>query len=308
MTDILKVIRNRALSGAQLARLYTFEAAARHESFALAAGEMSLSPSAISHQINLLEEELGIVLFTRSHRKVKLTQEGTRVYWAMKSSLDTLNREILDIKNQELSGTLTVYSRPSIAQCWLVPALGDFVRLHPAISLNILTGNESINFQQAGVDLAIYFDDRPPDDLTRHYLMDESILPVCSSEYATRLKLQGDISKLSHCTLLHDRQAWSHDSGEGEWQEWARHFNASMPERPGMGFDRSDLAVIAAINHMGIAMGRKRLVQKRLDRGELVAPFGEMTLACHQHYYISTLSTRQWPKIEAFINWLKNIS
>ena len=76
--------------------MYTFEVAARHESFALAAEELSLSPSAVSHRINLLEEELGIQLFVRSHRKVELTQEGKRVYWTLKSSLDTLNQEILD--------------------------------------------------------------------------------------------------------------------------------------------------------------------------------------------------------------------
>ncbi|GLY61129.1 hypothetical protein Pcaca05_19860 [Pectobacterium carotovorum subsp. carotovorum] len=128
--------------------MYTFETAARHESFALAAEELSLSPSAISHQINQLEQELEIRLFARSHRKVSLTTEGRRVFWTVKASLDALNRELLDIKNQELSGTLTIYSRPSIAQCWLVPALGDFARQYPAIALNILTGNESVTFQQ----------------------------------------------------------------------------------------------------------------------------------------------------------------
>ncbi len=109
---------------ATLERLSTFEVAARHESFALAADELALTPSAVSHRINQLEEELGIQLFVRSHRKVELTREGKRVYWALKASLDGLNQEILDIKNQELSGSLTVSSRPSIAQCWLVPALG----------------------------------------------------------------------------------------------------------------------------------------------------------------------------------------
>ena len=129
----LREIRNRLLNGWQLSKLHTFEVAARHQSFALAAEELSLSPSAVSHRINQLEEELGIQLFVRSHRKVELTHEGKRVYWALKSSLDTLNQEILDIKNQELSGTLTLYSRPSIAQCWLVPALGDFTRRYPSI-------------------------------------------------------------------------------------------------------------------------------------------------------------------------------
>lgn len=107
----LRDTRNRLLNGWQLSKLYTFEVAARHQSFALAADELSLSPSAVSHRINQLEAELGIQLFVRSHRKVELTHEGKRVFWALKSSLDTLNQEILDIKNQELSGTLTVYSR-----------------------------------------------------------------------------------------------------------------------------------------------------------------------------------------------------
>ena len=142
MTDA----QNRLLNGWQLSKMYTFEVAARHESFALAAAELSLSPSAVSHRINLLEEELGIQLFVRSHRKVELTPEGKRVYWTLKSSLDTLNQEILDIKNQALSGTLTIYSRPSIAQCWLVPMLGDFTRRYPSIWRSISTIRRLIIF------------------------------------------------------------------------------------------------------------------------------------------------------------------
>lgn len=141
----LREIRNRLLNGWQLSKMHTFEVAARHQSFALAAEELSLSPSAVSHRINQLEEELGIQLFVRSHRKVELTHEGKRVYWALKSSLDTLNQEILDIKNQELSGTLTLYSRPSIAQCWLVPALGDFTRRY-GTAMNPATTGAAVSY------------------------------------------------------------------------------------------------------------------------------------------------------------------
>lgn len=91
--DPVREVRNRLLNGWQLSKLYTFEVAARHQSFALAADELSLSPSAVSHRINQLEEELGIQLFVRSHRKVELTHEGKRVFWALKSSLDTLNQK-----------------------------------------------------------------------------------------------------------------------------------------------------------------------------------------------------------------------
>lgn len=215
--DVMKEMGNRLLNGWQLSKLYTFEVAARHESFALAAEELSLTPSAVSHRINQLEEELGIQLFIRSHRKVELTREGRRVFWALKSSLDSLNQEILDIKNQELSGTLTVYSRPSIAQCWLVPALGDFTRRYPSISLTVLTGNDNVNLQRAGIDLAIYFDDAPSSQLSHHFLMDEAIVPVCTPKYAQQQQLIHNPGNLRYCTLLHDRQAWSNDSGTDEW-------------------------------------------------------------------------------------------
>lgn len=105
---------------------------------------------------------------------------------------------------------------------------------------------------------------------------------------------------------MHDRQAWSYDSDIGEWNTWAKHFDLEFADgQRGMGFDRSDLAVIAAMNHVGIAMGRKKLVSKRLENNELIAPFPGMEMQCAQRYYISTLSDRQWPKINAFIQWLK---
>lgn len=108
---------------------------------------------------------------------------------------------------------------------------------------------------------AIYFDDAPSAQLTHHFLMDEAILPVCSPDYARRHDLTDARVNLSHCTLLHDRQAWSNDSGTDEWHSWAQHFAVNLPTSSGIGFDRSDLAVIAAMNHIGVAMGRKRLVQ-----------------------------------------------
>ena len=297
---------HKSLTGFQLSKLYTFEVAARHESFALAAEELFLTPSAVSHQINLLEKELDIKLFLRLHRKVELTSEGKRVFWALQSSLDHLNTEIKAIQNQALAGSLTIYARPSIAQCWLVPKLSDFIQRYPFIQLSILTGNENINFQRAGIDLAIYFDNQPSFQLDYQYLMDEHIIPVCSPEYAAKFNLMGNLDNLVLCTLLHDCQAWSNGTGTDEWNSWAIHFNVNIDSSVGMSFDRSDLALIAAKNHLGITMGRKRLVQKDIETGELVMPFPEMYLRCDQHYYVASLKDRKWPKIDAFIDWLKD--
>ncbi|MEG0341509.1 MAG: DNA-binding transcriptional regulator DsdC [Acinetobacter sp.] len=295
---------HKTLTGFQLSKLYTFEVAARHESFALAAEELFLTPSAVSHQINVLEKELNIKLFLRLHRKVQLTPEGNRVFWALQSSLDHLNTEIKAIQNQALAGSLTIYARPSIAQCWLVPKLSDFIQRYPFIQLSILTGNENVNFQRTGVDLALYFDNQPSFQLNYQYLMDEYIIPVCSPEYAEKFNLMNAVENLKHCTLLHDCQAWSNGTGTDEWNSWAAHFNVDLDTSLGISFDRSDLALIAAKNNLGITMGRKRLVQKDIENGELVMPFQEMYLRCDQHYYIASLKDRQWPKIDAFIEWL----
>ncbi|MEG1489268.1 DNA-binding transcriptional regulator DsdC [Acinetobacter sp.] len=296
---------HKTLTGFQLSKLITFEVAARHESFALAAEELFLTPSAVSHQINLLEKELNIKLFLRLHRKVELTNEGKRVFLALQFSLDYLNTEIKAIQNQALAGSLTIYARPSIAQCWLVPKLSSFTECYPFIQLSILTGNENVNFQRTGIDLAIYFDNQPSFQLDYQYLMDEHIIPVCSPEYAAKFNLMGNLGNLMHCTLLHDCQAWSNGTGTDEWNSWAIHFNAHIDSSVGISFDRSDLALIAAKNHLGITMGRKRLVEKEIERGELVMPFPEMYLRCDQHYYVASLKDRKWPKIDAFIDWLK---
>ncbi|MBO6152106.1 MAG: DNA-binding transcriptional regulator DsdC [Acinetobacter sp.] len=296
---------HKTLTGFQLSKLITFEVAARHESFALAAEELFLTPSAVSHQINLLEKELNIKLFLRLHRKVELTNEGKRVFLALQFSLDYLNTEIKAIQNQALAGSLTIYARPSIAQCWLVPKLSSFTECYPFIQLSILTGNENVNFQRTGIDLAIYFDNQPSFQLDYQYLMDEHIIPVCSPAYAAKFNLMGNLGNLMHCTLLHDCQAWSNGTGTDEWNSWAIHFNAHIDSSAGISFDRSDLALIAAKNHLGITMGRKRLVEKEVERGELVMPFPEMYLRCDQHYYVASLKDRKWPKIDAFIDWLK---
>ncbi|MFT5675211.1 MAG: LysR family D-serine deaminase transcriptional activator [Paraglaciecola sp.] len=301
------ISKNKLLNSFQLSKMHTFEVAARHSSFSLAAEELSMTPSAISHRINALENELDILLFKRSHRKIELTSEGERIYIAIKSSLSSLNQEILEVKNNEISGELTIYSRPSFAQCWLVPRIAGFQTQYPAISLNILTGNENINFHGHGIDVAIYFDEKKMSKLFCQDIMEETIVPVCSPEYAEQHDLTGNIDNLRGCTLLHDSQAWGYDSNMDEWGFWADNFDIdSLNSVTSIGFDRSDLAVIAAMNSAGVAMGRESLVNKRIKKGELIKPFPDKKLLCPQRYYVATLPNKKNPKIEIFIDWLKS--
>lgn len=299
--------RNQRLNSFQLSKLHTFEVAARHCSFSMAAQELSMTPSAISHRINGLEEELGIQLFKRSHRKISLTTEGERIYLTLKQSLNALNQEILEVQSGEVSGTLTIYSRPSFAQCWLVPRIYKFKQLYPAIELKILSGNENINFYGYGIDIAIYYDDKTPKKLWHQEIMSETIVPVCTPYYAKQHDLIGKEHNLRQCTLLHDNQAWDYDSNVDEWESWARKYNIeSIDQIPSIGFDRSDLAVVAAINNAGVAMGRHSLVKKRIESGELITPFPNKEIPCAQRYYIATLPNNHTQKIDLFIDWISH--
>lgn len=295
----------REIEGGQLGRLFTFEAAARHGSFAGAAAALALTPSAVSHRISQLERELGISLFTRLHRRVLLTEEGERIFNAMSTSLDYLNREIQGIRNQGSSGRLTVYSRPSFAHAWLAPAVASFLEQNPAIDLVINTGNEPVDLHKMGADLAICFDADVPDRFHLDPLMDEHIIPVCSPRYAAQFRLTDCPENLRSCRLLHDRQAWSIDSEENEWRLWAAHFDVDITAARRAEFDQAELAVAAAINHAGIAMGRKALVKQRIASGELITPFPRLALLCSERYYIATRADRRWPKTETFIRWLQ---
>ncbi|MCW7548945.1 DNA-binding transcriptional regulator DsdC [Photorhabdus sp. P32] len=306
-TDDNFMVVNKLLNGSQLSKLHTFEIAARHCSFVLAADELAITASAVSHRISSLEQELGFKLFQRFHRKIELTCEGKRLFWTIKSTLEHLNQEILEIKNQELSGNLTIYSRPTFTQCWLVPKLADFNQLYPSINLNILVGNENVNFRGYGIDLAIYFDDIISNELSHQYLMSEYITPVCSPQYAKKHNLMGNIDNLQYCTLLHDKQAWSYDSDTKEWNTWAEHFNITLePSHKCIVFDRSDLAAVAAIHHAGVAMGRKNMIWEKIENNELVAPFPNTEVLCKQYYYTCTLPQQQNEKVNAFIQWLKS--
>ncbi|ABU71572.1 hypothetical protein VIBHAR_02611 [Vibrio campbellii ATCC BAA-1116] len=149
-----------------------------------------------------------------------------------------------------------------------------FKQKHPSIELNILTGNENVNFQGYGIDAAIYFDEQIPEKLWSKELMSEEIIPVCTQAYAEQFNLFEQPANLVNATLLHDNQAWDYNSHHDEWTLWAKENGITdIDAIPSISFDRSDLAVSAAMHNAGVAIGRLSLVEKRLKSGELITPF-----------------------------------
>lgn len=294
------------LNSTQFANLYTFLVAARHLSFARAAEELCLTPSAVSHRIGRLESGLGQRLFVRLTRRVRLTEQGERIFQILQGTLGELSEALQAAPGEAVSGAITVYVRPSLAQCWLVPRLAGFTERYPALALDLRVGNDNVDFRTQHIDLALYYANGEFPGLVSEALMAERIAPVCSPDYARRHDLLGKPQHLRHCTLLHDALAWDNAAHDAEWALWAGHHGLAelLPGRS-LSFDRSDLCMVAAVNHAGIAIGRRQLVRQHVARGELLLPFGDFDLPGPYHYYLVYPPRAAMPaRIQLFIDWL----
>ena len=292
-----------ALAAGQFANLHTFRVAARHASFALAAQELALTPSAVSHRIARLEAALGLRLFQRLTRQVKLTADGERIFAALQIGWDSLHAALAG--GDALAGGVTVHARPSVAQCWLVPRLAGFAAQYPEVSLDLRVGNDSVDFRAGQVDLALHYGDGHFPGLASRKLMDEWLAPVCSPHYAREHGLLEAAHNLSGATVLHDTLAWPACAPDAEWRLWleGRAPEVSLSARS-LRFDRADLCAQAAIHHAGVAMGRRQLVQPWIASGQLVLPFGGFALPSPQAYYLVHAARPLPARVQALLDWL----
>ena len=300
---------NDRLDSAQFANLHTFFVAARYMSFLQAADEMCLTASAVSHRIRRLENAIGLRLFQRLTRKISLTQEGEKIFKILQQTMGELTEALQPATDENIKGRIIVYARPSLAQSWLAPKFGDFSEKFPGVLIDLRVGNENIDFRSQNIDLAIDYANGEFPGLLSYKLMSERIAPVCSRAYADRYNLFSRPENISNCLLLHDSRAWNHAAYDAEWSLWINQNVPSkdLPERC-YTFDRSDLCIVAAMNDVGIAIGREKLVQKNIDRGELVSPFGGFNQKSPYGYYLIHPLVESMPlRASVFLSWLKEI-
>lgn len=294
---------------ANLINVRTFVMAARFLSFKAASRYLCLTPGAVSHRIAKLEDLLGFPLFRRLTRGIALTPEGERLVAVCLQAFSRYREEISSQVGQGHFTTLTIYSHYSIASAWLIPRLAEFHAAHPTLQLHMQTGNDPMTFTAASpVDVAVYYANGPFPGLESRRFMDEDIFPVCSPAYAKRHALTDQPHKLEGCTLLADAAAWHFSAPLAEWQEWCgQHSLALAPHTPQISFDTSAAAALAACHHMGIAIGRRRIVQSLLDEGKLVAPFPALpALRSDLGYYaVWPRAASLPPKVALFLHWLE---
>ncbi|EIG60873.1 LysR family glycine cleavage system transcriptional activator [Bradyrhizobium sp. JR1.5] len=281
--------------------LRAFEAAARHLSFTLAASELNVTQTAISHQIRRLEEELGIRLFVRQNRALALTPEARDYLPGVRAAFNDLRLATDRLLRKDDDKVLTVSTLASLAAKWLLPRLTDFQEHHPGIDVRITTSTSLVDFQRDNVDAAIRYGRGQWPGLRADWLMADELFPVCSPSLLRGDKPLRCPEDLKSHMLLHTSNANSDD-----WRLWltAAGLPADIARQPGITFDMIFMTIQAAIDGIGVAMGRTSYVQDDIAKGRLVVPFKIALPADAGFYLVAPEGRREAPKLAAFREWM----
>ena len=280
--------------------LRAFEAAARHLSFTQAASELNVTQTAISHQIRRLEEELGIRLFVRKNRALALTPEAREYLPGIRAAFNDLRLATDRLLRKDDDNVLTISTLASLAAKWLLPRLSAFQEAHPAIDVRITTSTGLVDFRSGDVDAAIRYGRGHWPGLRAAWLMADEMFPVCSPALLTGKRPLRSPEDLRDHVLLHNT-----NNGD-DWRLWltAAGLPPDISKQPGLTFDMIFMTVQAAIDAMGVAVGRTSYVQDDIAKGRLVVPFEIALPADAGFYLVSPEGAPDSPKLRAFRQWL----
>jgi LysR family glycine cleavage system transcriptional activator len=281
--------------------LRAFEAAARHLSFTLAASELNVTQTAISHQIRRLEEELGIRLFIRKNRALALTPKARDYLPGVRAAFNDLRLATERLLRKDDGNVLTVSTLASLAVKWLLPRLSKFQEAHPKIDVRITTSTNLIDFRTGDVDAAIRYGRGHWEGLRADWLMADELFPVCSPALLSGKRPLRTPEDLRDHVLLHTGASDSDD-----WRLWltAAGLPGDISKQPGITFDLSLMTVQAAVDGIGVAMGRTSYVQDDIAKGRLIVPFNITLPADAGFYLVSPEAAVDPPKLKAFRDWL----
>lgn len=278
--------------------LRAFETVARHMSFTKAAEELSVTQTAVSHQIRRLEAELGVPLFLRLNDGLALSEDGQAYLPGIRAAFHELRYSTEQLLESRDKSVLTISTLVSFASKWLLPRLPSFQQAFPAIDVRISASTERVDFRKDAIDAAIRYGRGDWKGLRADFLMSDEVFPVCSPALAQTLCAPAD---LANHTLLQVSGVTA-----GDWIAWLR--AASQPpqlaEGPRMTFDLAMMAVQAAVDGQGVCIGRSTYVEDDLRAGRLVAPFGLRLKDELGFYLVTPDETAQSKKIVAFRTWL----
>jgi LysR family glycine cleavage system transcriptional activator len=283
--------------------LRAFEAAGRHLNFSRAADELSVTPGAVSQQIQNLEDYVGASLFKRTPRGLLLTDSAQTALPALREAFDRLS-EAASLLTAAVDGRrLTLTAAPSFAAKWLVPRLGRFEAAHPQVDVWLSADMDLVDFAAGEIDLAIRYGAGPYPGLEAVRLMQETVIPVIAPELLASNPLN-EPRDLARHVLLHDGSPDADDSCP-DWSMWlAARAVKGVDGTRGPRFNQSSLVIEAAAGGRGVALAKRTLAQDDLDAGRLVVPMQIATSVDFAYYVVHPKAKGRLPQVKAFVAWI----
>lgn len=292
-----------------LKALYYFLITARHLSIKEASESLFVTQAAISQQIRLLEEFLGVALFHRKHRSLVLTEEGSQLLPHLEVAFAAIEKGVNELALDNDPDTLVLSVFPSFASRWLIPRLGSFYKLNPSITINLSMTDKYEAFGAQGIDLAIRFGSGVYDDIESQLLMKDFIYPVCHPVYAKENNIRV-VEDLKRLRLLDDTVSniswdyWFDKKGLAEMfgSEGASDSDADKFSR--VRYDGSHYVVDSALSSQGVAMARHSLVSESIAHQQLVRLFDEPVELESQFFLCAPKHHFKFSKVQLFSEWL----
>lgn len=281
-----------------LSALRAFEAAARHESAKRAAEELSVTATAVSHQIRALEESLGVALFLRKPRQLELTAQGRELQQVLESAFDSIGATVERLSAVPCRQAITLSTTPAVAVRWLLSWVCLLRESHPDIDLRIHASHEPVALDGVTADIAIRYGDGCWPGLVAEKLFDNTFIPACSPLLGLH-----DAAELPNHPLIHFRNQAA-ISSPLDWALWQKQARVpGLDVSAGLVFSDETHAVSAAIGAQGVALMSRQLIEDELREGRLVQPFGP-EVEGKPFFLVYPESRRNDPTIQAVREWV----
>ncbi len=283
-----------------LLALRAFTETGRLGSLKAAAESLGVTPGAVSQQIRLLEERVGVALFVRGHHGVHLTEAGARVHASLIRGFDLIEKSYATLENLTLEKRLTISAVPSFAAAWLVPKIGRFSALYPQIEVRIEASAALVDFKRERIDVALRHGLGDYPGLESIRLMAPVLLPVASPALLAQGPSIGEPADCLKYPLLQD-------SDRADWMLWLQAHDVQVGEegRRGMSFEEDLLLLRAAAAGQGIALVQDTHVQEDIEGGKLVVALDKPWPSRFAYYVVTRPDARQRPEVQAFIDWVR---
>lgn len=264
-----------------------------------AAEELNLTRSAVSHQLRLLESDLGFHLTNRAGTRIELTPQGLAYAADVRRALSVIAGSASRNAARGISGALTISCTPGFATSWLCPKLGSFRTAFPDVALSLVTPRRLDDVSNPDADIFITFGHGNLSGMQVELLKEVAFTPLCSPVLLNRLESFDTPAALLGVTLLH----------LGNFEDWAEWFRlARLPEeaaRSGISFSDMNLIYAAALGAQGVAMGDEFISQGALSSGQLVRPFDLSIRSGRSYHLVLPPGKAGNPASVAFRDWLR---